>query len=230
METIKLKARMREEASKKNVHKLRKEGEIPGVLYGHHKDPVHLAIPEHDFWTILHSATSEHLIIDLEVDGVDMEGHITLVRDVQHHPVSGDILHVDFQRISMTENIKVGIPVALIGIPKGVKEFGGILDQGVREVMVATTASSVPEQLEIDVEHLMINDTIHVSDLVELYPKIEFLNEGHINLAHVSPPKKLEVAEELEEGAEEGAEGEEGAEEGEGAEGESAEEGGEKKA
>ncbi len=223
METIKLTARMREEASKKNVHKLRHAGEIPGVLYGHKKDPVHLAIPEHEFWSILHSATSEHLIIKLEVDGVDMEDHITLVRDVQHHPVSGDILHVDFQRISTSENIKVGIPVVLTGVARGVKEFGGILDQGVREVMVATTASSVPEQLELDVSELMINDTIHVSDLVALYPDIDFLNEGHINLAHVSPPKKLEVAEELEEGAEEGAEGEEG----EGAEGEAAAEGGE---
>ncbi len=223
MKTIKLTARMREEASKKNVHELRHAGEIPGVLYGHKKDPVHLAIPEHEFWSILHSATSEHLIIKLEVDGVDMEDHITLVRDVQHHPVSGDILHVDFQRISMSENIKVGIPVVLTGVAKGVKEFGGILDQGVREVMVATTASSVPEQLELDVSELMINDTIHVSDLVALYPDIDFLNEGHINLAHVSPPKKLEVAAELEEGVEEGAEGEEG----EGAEGEAAAEGGE---
>lgn len=124
----------------------------------------------------------------------------------------------------MDESIKVGIPVLLTGIAKGVKEFGGILDQGVREVMVATTASSVPEYLEIDVSELMINDTIHVSDLVELYPDIDFLNEGHINLAHVSPPKKLEIAEELEEGAEEGAEG---AEEGEEAEGEDAAEGGE---
>lgn len=222
MKTIKLTARMREEASKKNVHKLRHAGEIPGVLYGHKKDPVHLAIPEHEFWSILHSATSEHLIIELAVDGVDMEDHITLVRDVQHHPVTGDILHVDFQRISMSENIKVGIPVVLTGVARGVKEFGGILDQGVREVMVATTASSVPEHLELDVSHLMINDTIHVSDLVELYPDIDFLDEGHINLAHVSPPKKLEVTEELEEGVEEGAEGEEG----EGAEGEAAAEGG----
>ncbi len=226
MESIKLKARIRKEASKKNVHGLRKAGEIPGVLYGHKKDPVHLAIPEHDFWTILHSATSEHLIIELEVDGVDMEEHTTLVRDVQHHPVSGDILHVDFQRISMDEAIKVGIPVLLTGVARGVKEFGGILDQGVREVMVATTASSVPEHLEIDVSHLMINDTIHVSDLAVLYPAIDFLDEGHINLAHVSPPKKLEVtAEEIEAAA--AAEGAEGVEEGEGAEGEGAAEGGE---
>ena len=168
MEAIKLKARVREGTSKKNVHNLRKAGEIPGVLYGHKKDPVHLAIPQHEFWTILHNATSEHLIIDLDVDGVDMKEHITLVRDVQHHPVSGDILHVDFQRISMMETIEVGIPVILTGEAKGVKEFGGILDQNVREVMVATTASSVPEQFEIDVSDLMINDVIHVSDLESL--------------------------------------------------------------
>ena len=225
MKTIKLTARKREEANKKNVHKLRKQGEIPGVLYGHKKDPVHLAVPEHEFWNILHNATSEHLIIDLEVEGVDMDEHTTLVRDVQHHPVSGDLLHVDFQRISMDEHIKVGVPVLLTGMARGVKEFGGILDQGVREVMIATTAASVPEHLEIDVSHLMINDTIHVSDLVIQYPGLDFLDEGHINLAHISPPKKLEIAEELEEG-EEGAEGAEEGED-EGAEGEDAAKGGE---
>ena len=226
MKAIKLSARQRVEASKKNVHKLRHQGEIPGVLYGHKKDPVHLAVPEHEFWVILHNATSEHLIIDLDVEGVDMDEHITLVRDVQHHPVSGNILHVDFQRISMDESIKVGIPVQLTGIPKGVKEFGGILDQGVREVMVQTTASTVPEHLEIDVTELMINDTVHVSDLVKLYPGIDFLDDGNINLAHVSPPKKLEVALEEAEGEEGAEEGEEGAEGAEG-EGEAAAEGGE---
>jgi large subunit ribosomal protein L25 len=225
MKKITLKARIRKEASKKNVHKLRQEGEIPGVVYGHKKDPVHLAIPEHDFWTVLHNATSEHLIIDLDVDGLDMEDHISLVREIQHHPVSGDILHVDFQRIRMDESIKVGIPVVLTGIARGVKEFGGVLDHGIREVMVATTAATVPENLEIDVSELMINDSIHVSDLEALYPNIEFLDDSGLNIAHVSPPKKLEVLEEAGEGAEEAAEGEEA--EGEEAGEEGSEEGGE---
>jgi large subunit ribosomal protein L25 len=224
MKSIKLKARKRIEASKKNVHKLRRQGEIPGVLYGHKKDPVHLALPEHEFWHILHNATSEHLIIDLDVDGVDMEEHITLVRDVQHHPVSGDILHVDFQRISMDESIRVGVPVVLTGTARGVKEFGGVLDHGIREVKVNTTAAKVPEHLEIDVSHMMIGDTIHVTDLQQLYPEIDFLDDGHLNLAHVSPPKKLEVIAEVEEGEEEAAEG---AEEGEEAAAEGAAEEGE---
>lgn len=214
MKSIRLMARKRGEASKKNVHKLRKQGEIPGVLYGHKKEPVHLAVPEHEFWTILHNATSEHLIIDLDIEGVDMDKQTTLVRDVQHHPVSGDLLHVDFQRISMDENIKVGVPMSLIGTPRGVKEFGGILDHGVREVMVNTTAAKVPDYLEIDVAPLMIGETVHISDLVKLYPDIDFLDEGHINLAHISPPKAMEVEVEAVEGEEEAVEG---AEEGEAA-------------
>ncbi len=220
MKTIRLKARKRLEANKKHVHKLRKQGEIPGVLYGHKKGSIHLAVPEHEFWTILHNATSEHLILDLDIEGADIDQQITLVRDVQHHPVSGDVLHVDFQRISMDEDIKVGVPVLLAGTPRGVKEFGGILDHGVREVMVKTTAAMVPENLEIDVTSLMIGETIHISDLVKLYPGIDFLDEGNINLAHISPPTKMEVEAEAVEGEEEVAEG---AEEGEAA----AEEGGE---
>ncbi len=223
MKSIRLTARKRGEASRKNVHKLRKQGEIPGVLYGHKKDPVHLAVPEHEFWTILHNATSEHLIIDLDVEGMEMDEYTTLVRDVQHHPVSGDLLHVDFQRISIDENIKVGVPVLLTGTSRGVKEFGGILDHGVREVMISTTAAKVPEYLEIDVTPLMIGETIHIWDLVKLYPDIVFLDQGHINLAHVSPPKKLEDVTEAVEGEEEAAEGAEGAEEDEAA----AKEGGE---
>ncbi len=220
MKKIELKARIRKEASKKNVHKLRRQNEIPGVLYGHKKEPVHLAIPEHDFWTILHNATTEHLIVDLDVDGLDMEDHTTLVRDVQHHPVSGDVLHVDFQRISMDENINVGVPVNLIGIARGVKEFGGVLDHSVREVLISTTAAKVPEKVEIDVSSLEIGQSIHLHDLAELYPDIEFLDDDNLNIANVSPPKKLEVAGEAEEGEGEAAEGaEEGAGEGESEEG-----------
>ena len=120
----------------------------------------------------------------------------------------------------MDERIKVGVPVVLTGVARGVKEFGGVLDYGVREVMVSTTASLVPANLEIDVSHLMIGESIHVSDLISLYPGIDFLDDGNVNIAHISPPKKLEIAEEEMEGAEEeaaeGAAEAEGAEEGEG--------------
>lgn len=218
MKPIPLKARVRTGSGKKSAHALRKGEEIPAILYGHKKDAVSLAVPEHDFWQILHHATTEHLILDLEIEGMSMEEHLVLVRDVQHHPVTGDVVHVDFQRISLQEPIKVGVPVTLTGIPRGVKEFGGILDHSIREVIVHTTPAQIPDSLEIDVSELLIGQSIHVSELISLYPGIEFVDDGGLTIAHVSPPKKLEVAAEAAEAAAGEAAAEVGAEEGEGAE------------
>lgn len=212
MKPIALKARIRGDlAGKKSANRLRREGEIPAVIYGHQKEAVSLAVPEHDFWTILHNATTEHLILDLDVEGMETSDHLTLVRDVQHHPVSGQVLHVDFQRISFDEKIRVGVPVVLKGVPVGVKEFGGILDHGLREVLIHSTPDRIPEALEVDVTSLAIGNAFHVSDLKESYPDIEFIDDESMTVAHVSPPKKLEVllGEEAEEG-EEAVEGEEG--------------------
>ena len=196
MKRINLKSRIREGSGKKSAHKIRSMGEVPGTLYGHKEKPVSLSVPEHDFWVILHHATSEHLILRLDVEGTDEKDILTLVRDVQHHPVTGEILHVDFQRISMHEKIKVGVPIELTGTARGVKEFGGILDHGMREVMVKCMPEEIPEALSIDVSNMEIGNSIHLSDIMDQYAQIEFLDDANVTLAHVSPPKKLEVFEE----------------------------------
>jgi large subunit ribosomal protein L25 len=200
MREITLKSRIREGIGKKMAHRLRAEGEVPAILYGHKADPMKLSVPEHELWTILHNATSEHLILKLEIEDGGGEEVLTLVRDVQHHPVTGEILHIDFQRISVAEHIKVGVPIDLVGQSTGVKEFGGILDHSVREVMVRCKPVEIPDALEIDVSSLQIGQSIHLSDIMEEYRQLEFLDDPHLTLAHVSPPKKLEVA--VEEGAE----------------------------
>lgn len=215
MKPIPLKARVRTGSGKKSAHAVRNADEIPAVLYGHKKDPVSLAVPEHDFWQILHHATTEHLILDLEVDGMSLDEHLVLVRDVQHHPVSGDVVHVDFQRISLQERIRVGVPIVLTGVPRGVKEFGGILDHSLREVAVHTTPAQIPDSVEIDVSELLIGHSVHVAELRDLYPGIEFVDDVQLTIAHVSPPKKLEVAGEAAEGAAPEAAEAGGAEEGE---------------
>jgi large subunit ribosomal protein L25 len=218
MKRINLKSRVREGSGKKSAHKIRAAGEVPGTLYGHKEEPVSLSVPEHDLWVILHHATSEHLILRLDVEGTKDKDVLTLVRDVQHHPVTGDILHVDFQRISMHEKIKVGVPVELVGTARGVKEFGGILDHGMREIMIKCMPEEIPESLPIDVSNMEIGDSIHLSNIMGQYTQLEFLDDENVTLAHVSPPKKLEVFEEAAEAAVEAA-GEEA--EGEAAEGES---------
>ena len=210
MKQILLSSRIREGSGKKSAHGIRAKGDIPGVLYGHKEDPISLIVPQHDLWQILHHATSEHLILRLKIED-STEGEVfTLVRDVQHHPVTGDILHVDFQRISMNEKIKVGVPVELNGIARGVKEFGGILDHGARELTIKCTPGEIPEALSIDVSELNIGNSIHLSDIAMHYPQLEFLDDSNMTLALVSPPKKLEeVLEVEEEAAQEEVEGEE---------------------
>jgi len=196
MKRINLTSRVREGSGKKSAHKIRTAGEVPGILYGHKEEPVSLSVPEHDLWVILHHATSEHLILRLDVEGTKDKDVLTLVRDVQHHPVTGDVLHVDFQRISMQEKIKVGVPVDLVGIPRGVKEFGGILDHGMREIMVKCMPEEIPESLPVDVSNMEIGNSIRLSDIVGQYTQLEFIDDENVTLAHVSPPKKLEVFEE----------------------------------
>ncbi len=213
MQEVLLKVRVREGTGKKYSHKIRAKGEIPGILYGHGKENVPLSVPEHDLWHILHHSTSEHIILSLEIEG-SSEGRLTtLLRDVQHHPVTGDILHVDFQRISKDEAVKVDVPIELVGQPKGVKDFGGVLDHTVREVTIKCKPLEIPEILTLDVSHLEIGDSIHVSDLAVAYPNLEILDDPTITIAHVSPPKKLEVAEKLEEEAAAAEEAEEKEEE-----------------
>lgn len=211
MEKMVLKSSIREGIGKKATHKIRAGGKIPAVLYGHGREPITLAVNEKELWYFIHNATSEHLILKVEIDGSDEKDITALVRDVQHHPVTGDILHVDLQRISLDEKIKVGVPVQLMGQSKAVKEFGGILDHGVREVNIRCKPSEIPEAFHIDVSHLEIGQSCHISDIVADYPQLEFLDDGNVTLAHVSPPKKKEAAEEAaaEKVGEEAAEAEE---------------------
>jgi len=206
MQEVTLNVKVREGTGKKYSHKIRARGEIPGILYGHGKENIPLSVPEHDLWHILHHSTSEHIILTLKVEG-SPEGELTtLLRDVQHHPVTGDILHVDFQRISKDEAVKVDVPVELVGVPRGVKDFGGVLDHTVREVTIKCKPLEIPEVLRLDVSELEIGDSVRVSDLASAYPSLEILDEPNVTIAHVSPPKKLEVVEKPEEEVEAAAE------------------------
>jgi len=220
MDNIHLKSNIRRETGKKTGHRMRRQGMVPGILYGHGEQPVPLEMKEHDVWEVLHKAKTKNLIVDLDLEGVDLSNVVTLVRDVQQHPVTGEVLHIDFLRVYKDEMINVDVPVKVLGIARGVKEEGGILYHSIRNVRVNSKPTEIPEAIEIDVRDLGIGDSIHVSDILADYPDIEFVSEAEITLAHVSAPKELELPEEEEEEVLEGeeAEGEEGEEAEEGAE------------
>lgn len=216
MKTLKLDSEYREPSGKGTVRKLRAEGMIPGVLYGQGEDTVSIALNELEFRKIL-SANWETAIVSLAVTGTVNKEVDAIIKDVQHHPASGRVLHVDFQHIRRGEKLRIEVPVSLTGAPIGVKEQGGILEHGSRELAIRCLPRHIPEGIEIDVTALGIQDGIHIRDIVERYPDLEFLDDPDVTLAIVVPPK-IEVEAEVEAEVEEGEEPEviaKGKEEGE---------------
>jgi len=224
MKTLPLNARRRTDTGKGVARQIRARGGIPAIFYGEKADPTALEINAREFAAVLQKSTSEHILIDLTVEGGDAGAELALVKEVQHDPITEDVLHVDFQHIHPTKSIRVTVPVRLIGLAEGVKNFGGILQQTMREVEAEGLPADLPDVFEVDVTSLSIHEAIHVSDLAA--ERVNIVSAPERTIATVVPPTVVkEVAPTAEEAAaEEGAEPAEGEEAAEKKEGEDAEE------
>ena len=131
MSVISLRGSPRERLGKGGARKTRAAGLIPGVLYGHGETPVPVAIGARDFQLAIAESKGGNPIINLTVTGKD---YTALIRDVQYDPLTHHVIHLDFQHISLTERIEVQVPIHLTGLPVGVKDAGGILEQILRTV------------------------------------------------------------------------------------------------
>ncbi len=200
MKTVTIDAMPREDTGKGSARSSRREGRIPGVVYGQGTN-IPLSIDRRNFIRALIAAKGENLIFDLTFPG--KEPMKAIAREIQHHPVSRSALHVDFQHIDMSKPIHISVVVNLIGEPEGVKTFGGILEQPARTVEVSCLPDRIPSSIEMDVSQMLIGDSLHLSDLPA--DGIEFLEESLKVVAHVAQPT-VDVREDEEEG--EGAEGE----------------------
>jgi len=188
MEILKLESEVREGSGKGFSRKLRSSGRVPAILYGRKEQPLNLELDEAAIRTILHQHP-ESAVIDLSVRGGGSDEPVNvIIRDVQRHPTTGRILHVDFQRIKFGEKIRVEVKIEVAGKPKGVKDQGGILEHSTRSVQIMCLPRMIPESFELDVSELMIGDALRLSDLMEKYPDIDFMDEPDITLASVSPP------------------------------------------
>lgn len=185
MERFTLQSEIRDGAGKGVARKIRMAGRLPAVLYGRKEDPLGLSLGEVDVRNILRKHP-DSAIIDLTVGGSSVLNAI--IRDVQRHPASGRILHVDLQRISLTEKIRVEVHVHLNGTPAGVKDQGGILDHGTRTVNVLCLPTEIPEEIAVDVTALRIHDTLRLKDFTGMYANVEFLDDPDTTLATVIPP------------------------------------------
>ena len=163
---VQLKAKSRSESGRAPVKRLRAQGIIPGIVYGAHIKPLTISVVSRDLENVLHHATGENVLVDLQVDEAGKTNNrLALIQEVQHHPFADTILHVDFQEVSATEKLRTKVSVRSIGEPAGVKTGGGVLEYILRELHVECLPKDLPDVIEVNVEKLEIGQSIHVSDI-----------------------------------------------------------------
>lgn len=197
-ETMVLQAELREQLGKKRAARLRAQGKLPAVVYGHGKGTVSITLNEHDFVEGLHHG---HRIFEVTLP----EGKETLlVKDLQYDYLGKKVIHADLMRVDLTERVVVEVPIELRGTAKGTHE-GGILDQGLDSLEVECVVSAIPEVIGVVIKELDLGDAIHAGDVA--LPEGVVLKtdpEAMICICHL--PKVKAAAEEGEEEAPEGPE------------------------
>ena len=193
--TATISARSREGRGKGAARQARREGRIPGVLYGHGEDSVPLSVDANELQRLVHTISIENTIVDLDLGSG--EPYKVLIRELQRHPFRDEFVHIDFFHVAMDEQIHVEVPIVLIGTPTGVKNKGGVLDHQLRELEVFCLPGSIPEKIELEVSHLDIGDSIHVSDIQ--LPDVEILTDLDRSVVAVLAPTVIEVEEVAEE-------------------------------
>ena len=188
MATASLNAKARQETGKSVARKLRAAGEVPGVIYGHGREPQALSINAREFNRLAERVRITSTVIELAIDGKVAK---TLVRELQRNPLNRQTLHVDFQELVAGEKVSVSVPLRFVGTPEGVKTGGGILEEIVHTVEVRVDPANIPDHIDVDVTALTIGHGLHVSDLV-LPPGVEVLDDPENTIATVTPPKAEE--------------------------------------
>ena len=210
MQKIQLQANIRKEINKRSTKELRKQGGIPCVLYGHGIKTLNLTIEQKKFEQMVKKMHGENVLISLSIDSNDSSKQETvMIRNIQYHPVSDGLLHIDFYKILLHEKITTRINISLTGEAPGVKE-GGVLDHSMRDVEVRCLPDKIPGHFEVDVTQLEIGSSIHIRDL-KIPEDVEVLAELDQAVVSIVPPtiiKEDEVSvEEEPEVIEEGKEG-----------------------
>ncbi len=209
MESVEINASLREGTGKKVTRKLRADGLIPATLYGPEHDPINLQVTDDTMIQVFRGHRGGSFLVKLQID--QDAPVMTIIRERQRHPVSGKLVHLDFQRISMDKPIHASVPVRIVGEAPGVKDLGGILEHVLRQLEVSCLPTEIPEEIVVDISEMQMNEAIHVSDLD--LPHLDFVTDLERTIVSVAAPRVVAEAEE-----EETAEGEELAE-GEEAEG-----------
>lgn len=198
-----LKASSRGDSGKGVARKARAAGLVPATVYGGEGEPLNITVGQLDFLHLMNATQSEHAVIRLDVEGDKALSTPALIKEVQHHPVRGNVMHIDLMRIRLDQRISTVVPIEVLGRAPGVIA-GGILDLMVREVEVECPATNVPDSVTLDVSKLEVGDRLYIRELV-VPEGVAVIEDPERTVATVHAPRVVK------EGAEEGVEGEAGA-------------------
>ena len=201
MEELRLKATRRKDRGKGAMRKMRKDGAIPGVLYGRDTESLALTIAEKD-WRLIQGHVRSTTIIRMDLaDGGATEERPVMVKDIQREVVGRGLLHIDFLQVSMERQIQVQVPVHLVGTAKGVVA-GGVVEHHLHAVLVECLPGNIPDRIDVDISGLEIGDSIHVRAVS--IPGVKLLDAPDVAIVGVTPPEaeeKVAAAPEAEEPA-----------------------------
>jgi large subunit ribosomal protein L25 len=191
MKSVALKAYPRTKVQRAEVTKLRRAGLVPATIYGRLAKPQNLEVNSKEFADLLHHAVTENLLVDLSVENDARSKRLALVQEIQHHPIDGKVLHVDFHEVAEDEKVTVQVPVETTGEAAGVKTGGGVLEHVLFKLKVRCLPKNLPDQIVIDVTALEIGKAIHLGD-IKTAEGVEILGDKHITVVAVAAPRAEE--------------------------------------
>lgn len=203
MDKVKLVVQHREASGSRGARRLRREGHIPGVLYGYGKPATLLSVEPAALRAALSTGAGTHAVLEVVFED-QKKVHRAIVKEMELDRVKHTVTHIDLEEVRLDEVIESKVAVRFEGTSKGVK-MGGMLDEVTREVTVKGVVTSIPEHLVLDITDLGLGDAGHVADL-QVPEGLEILDEPDTVLCSVLVPRKAEIEEEVEEGAEEAVE------------------------
>ena len=177
----KLEIENRNSVGKKASKEIRRAGKIPSVLYYRGEKPVSISI---DKQLLNQAIKSDQRIYEVEIDS---ESQYVMIKEAQYHPITDEIIHVDFMRVRRSEKMTISVPITLVGKPAGVTE-GGILSQSMTQIEISCFPTNVPESIEVNVDHLDINSSVSVGDVTVDDEDIEIISASDLSIASVIPP------------------------------------------
>src|SRR5712664_3339681 len=191
MKSVALNAFPRSLTRRAGAKKLRAEARIPAVIYGRQTQPQNLEVNAKEMENLIHHSVSENLLVDLAVKDDTRPQRLALVQEVQHHPLSGEVLHVDFHEVAENEKVTVMVPVETVGEAVGVKTSGGVLEHVLFKIKARALPKDLPEQIIVDVSNLNIGQAIHLGE-IKAPAGVELIGDKNIPVIAVAAPRTEE--------------------------------------